>query len=109
MSATEHDEKALRREMERLEGEIENAKQALTAVKRALGQAISPFKVGDVITWRYGKGRRKGRVVRIVPPSTPDGQVKRWYAVNIRKDGTDGATVSVWDLDKPQLFTEGLA
>ena len=59
--------------------------------------ARSPFQVGDVIGW----GNRRGRVRAI---GERYGGHLKWGVVNIRKDGTDGATATVRDYDNPVLI-----
>ena len=68
-----------------------------SAVHKRILTTRSPFQVGDVIGW----GNRRGRVRGI--SERCGGQLK-WGVINIRKDGTEGATAIVRDYDKPVLI-----
>ena len=75
---------------------------AIRELSSDIAEAESKFKVGDLITWKVGHSRRKGRIVMVRPMYS--GLVK-YEVVGIRADGTEGAQVCVrgWDSEDIQF------
>lgn len=66
----------------------------------AFAASVSPFKVGDIISWKIGYRNeitRKGRIDQV-----RDG---RWHVRVIRKDGKEGKRTTVSQYSKPTLVT----
>lgn len=65
-------------------------------LEQADAAAASPFKVGQTITWKHGKGRRRGVVIHF-------SGVGALIARIILKNGSDGGTKRVYYAwDKPE-------
>jgi len=80
-----------------LTNQIDKLRIERSGVHDRILQAKSQFQVGDVIGW----GNRRGRVMSI---GERCGGWLKWGVINIRKDGTDGATATVRDYDEPVLI-----
>lgn len=65
---------------------------AIRELANDIAEAESQFKVGDLITWKSGQSRRKGRIVMVVPWC---GSGAKYEVIRIRADGTEGAQVCV--------------
>ena len=66
-------------------------------LEQAQAEAASPFKLGQTITWKHGKGRRRGVILSF-----------RGYTLQsmlvriILKSGADGDTKRVHEWDDPK-------
>ncbi|CAG4889543.1 hypothetical protein R69919_00768 [Paraburkholderia gardini] len=81
----------LRTDQGKLNKEIE-------ALEKQLAEIKSPFVVGEKIEFRYGRGRIQGVVIGVFPRYGNYMLV----AQRLKKDGSLGATVSVFTYDKPE-------
>jgi len=80
-----------------LEAMIEPIQNERSELKQRLIELKSKFKPGDIISWNDGK--RKGRVIKIIPWVCGD---PMWGVVNIRKDGTEGSVCKVHPYQNPK-------
>jgi len=85
---------SLEDQIEQLNVEIRRLSADRDRLHRQLLEKVSPFKEGDIITWR----EYKGRVVYIFG----EPRFLSWKVVRIKKDGTEGRSTTVYYFDKPQ-------
>lgn len=84
-------------------GQIEAQIQVLTVtlgkLKQDVAAARSPFKVGDKIEWGHPSNRMTG-IISGIRHHYSDAS---WVIIRIKKDGSEGAAVSVENYHHPKL------
>lgn len=90
----------LRKQIDALESTIDAMSGDVKAMKSELAELLSPFKIGDIIEWKRGKTKARGRVTGVTFWIGRDCQ---WQVTTIRKDNTDGASVLVPPYYRPTL------
>ncbi len=90
---------AHRRNIELLKAQIDPLATEAARLRQLILELKSPFKVGDVIQWAYGRDKiRKGRVIEIIEWVCED---PMWRVILIKQDGTDGGIVEVRHYHNP--------
>jgi hypothetical protein len=95
----------LKQELERLEKEREELDQRMTVLRKQIAERDAAFKPGDVI-----EGTIRGRTKRLrVNHAIRSMDAYKFRCVNIRKDGTEGATTILypWDAEKYHRVENG--
>lgn len=83
-------------ELQRLIEQRNTLDKRIRELEQAEAAAASPFKIGQTITWKHGKGRRRGTVSHFAG-------VGELIARIILKNGSDGGTKRVYYAwDKPE-------
>lgn len=80
--------------------ELEKQREILHAAYLA---SIAKFQIGDVITWVFGNGVRRGRVVGHEEWCAGD---PCYVVVGIRADGSNGVALNIYSYHKPELAQE---
>ena len=82
--------------IEELKALIAPLQEELSKLNQVLLESKTDIALGDIITWQ--SGRRKGRVLDIIPWCCGE---PMYRVINIRKDGSDGSICKVRPYDKP--------
>lgn len=88
-------------EIKAIEYEINKLRLKRVALVSDYLATIAVAQIGELITWR--KGQYKGRVIGFIERY----ESADYLAVRIKKDGTDGAKVTVSHYDSPVKFITG--
>lgn len=88
-----HNTKELNRQLADAEGKMRELAKKVRELREQIAEQESEFKVGDVISWKFGDGRRKGQIVTALGNG-------HYRVRGIKKDGTDGALQKAYSWDK---------
>jgi len=88
----------LRKELETVSAQIEELDKRKLALQRELSNLLSPVKVEDMISFRYGKITRRGIVLEIKPWCRDKWE---YYVRSVKADGTEGAIIHVYSYHDP--------
>lgn len=93
-------EEFIRAEISDLEAQLEPLQAAVDERRERLLEVLSPFAVGDIITWQAG-GVNKSRKGRVIELGWWVGDPK-WKVRRIKNDGTFGAECWIFPYYKPE-------
>lgn len=81
---------------------IETHEQEVAQLESEVCTELAPFKAGDVIEWGR-KRKARGRIVYIIGSHLDDPRFRTfdYRVVLIRKDGTEGKSLRVYQWDRP--------
>lgn len=85
--------------IEELNQEISKLSEERSKLEHEILAEKSLFKVGDIISWKSGQNRRRGKVIRIQGWCCDN---PYWFVQSIRKNGSSGEGCTVRSYMNPK-------
>lgn len=89
----EHSIEELKRQLATKQNQVQQLSTDVRRLQAEIAERESEFKIGDTIIWKFGDGRRKGIVLKVLTGG-------HLTVRGIRKDGSEGAIQKAYSWDK---------